>query len=563
MSISRPRLVIIGVVLLVVVLGITILALPTALTLFAETDVADHQPAEFTEVAHERGFVYEYVEDEAFGNKISLTTDAGLYVVDYNQNGWEDILAIGGAEPILFENRGGTFAESSALPGIGTSANGALFFDHDNDGYEDLLLLPPDAQPIFLENQGGEFVEQDIGFDVKLTNPTGATAGDFTGNGCLDIFIIQNGDWDDATPVGTGERGVGEEDNGNPNYLVFGDCENFELVDSPTVTQNRWTLAVTAADLTGNGHTDIYEANDFNADILYENQGDGTFERQRIVNSDRNAMSATLGDVTGDHRLEVFVTNIFFDEHIIGELPIAEASADRARGNNLFVNLGESPVDQAVRLNVREGGWGWAAIIEDLNNDGNRSIVHTTSPIGVDRALQERLQWDQERLYYNYPYLKYPMIFDRATETRFRSAHPPERGFEESDGRGLVAIDSDGDGTIDLAMATVKSPYKLYDNHGEGGNWIRVEVTGDQNHTQIGAEIVVTAGNESWYGVKHSQSDFLSQESRILHFGIDDADRIDLQVTWPDGTERTFEDVSANQQVIVSPSGELVTRDRG
>ena len=518
-------------------------------------------PTTFEEVAADRGFVYEYVEGEIHGGMISLTTDAGVYVVDFNDNGRDDVLAIGGEEPVLFENVGGEFLESDALPELDTSANGALFFDHDNDGYEDLLLLPPGSEPIFLENQEGEFVVREAGFDVTLSNPTGATAADFTGDGCLDVFVVQNGDWDETRPVGTAERGVGDDDNGNPNHLFYGDCSYFERADETAITDDRWTLAVASADLSGNGHPDVYEANDFNYDVLYENRGDGTFERHRMDRSDRNAMSATVADVTGTGELDVFVTNIYFDHHVRSELPITQGTAGRTDGNNLFVNLGDGAFeDRASAFGVREGGWGWAAAIADYNNDGELSIVHTTSPIGVDRALQDRLGMSEGQLYYNYPYLRYPMMFERASETRFRTVQPPDRGFEEGGGRGIVTLDLDGDGSLDLAVADTRTPYKLYENQGAAGNWLRVDVRGDGEHTELGAEVYVETDDRTLYDVKHANSDFLSQEPRVLHFGVGDAERVDLRVVWPDGTERTFENVAIDRHVRVTPDGELEDR---
>jgi hypothetical protein len=36
---------------------------------------------------------------------------------------------------------------------------------------------------------------------------------------------------------------------------------------------------------------------------------------------------------------------------------------------------------------------------------------------------------------------------------------------------------------------------------------------------------------------------------------LDDTERVDLTVTWPDGTERTFEDIPANRRIRITPDG--------
>ena len=40
-----------------------------------------------------------------------------------------------------------------------------------------------------------------------------------------------------------------------------------------------------------------------------------------------------------------------------------------------------------------------------------------------------------------------------------------------------------------------------------------------------------------------------------MHLGLGGRERVDLTVTWPDGTERTLEDVPANQRVRLTRDG--------
>jgi hypothetical protein len=63
-----------------------------------------------------------------------MMSNAGVYATDYDNDGWTDVLAIGGTSPVLFKNERGRFSRSSALPRIDRSVRAATFFDFDNDG---------------------------------------------------------------------------------------------------------------------------------------------------------------------------------------------------------------------------------------------------------------------------------------------------------------------------------------------------------------------------------------------------------------------------------------------
>lgn len=87
---------------------------------------------------------------------------------------------------------------------------------------------------------------------------------------------------------------------GNPNLLFDGDCNSFEQVENAGIEGTRWSLATSFVDLTGDGYLDIHVGNDFNTDVLYVNQHDGTFRRVEIPATDRHAMASEVADVTGD-----------------------------------------------------------------------------------------------------------------------------------------------------------------------------------------------------------------------------------------------------------------------
>ncbi len=506
------------------------------------------EPIQFRNATGESGLAYADVIDRGYGNG-----NAGVYVTDFDRDGWSDLLAVGGERPALFRNANGTFERSGALPDLNHSFKSAAVVDYDGDGWEDLLLLPRNGAVVTLHNDEGSFERVDVGLG-NVTYPLGAAAADYDGDGDRDLFLYQSGNWRDGSPAGSYTlEGTLEEDNGNPNVLYENENGTFTRVTDAGIEGDRWSLAASFTDLTGDGRPDIHVANDYNTDVLYVNQGDGTFETRLLGGSTaRNGMASEVDDVTGDGRPDVFVSNIYLPasretmgteryERVERFLSFV-VNSNRTKGNTLLVNEGDGAfTDRADELGVQHGGWGWAASFADFDNDGRRDLVHTT---------QNVVTIDQEN-----PHYTYPMLWTN-NGSGFTNLDASERGLDEHDGRGMATFDYDRDGDQDLVTANYAQPYVLYENTvNESTDSFEFRAVGDRGATALGATVRVDAGGDTTTVVQHGRTDYLSQDTRVSHVGLDSADPVDVTVTWPDGTERTFEDVPANQRVRISPDG--------
>jgi len=533
------------------------LALGVAAAAVATVPEPGPEPApelRFEEIGEEAGVEYEADDTAQFGN-----SRASFYATDYDGNGYPDLLAIGGGKPVLFENTGGEFGRSGALPAFDATIKTALFFDHDGDGREDLLLLPLDGAPVFLENRDGSFVRRDVGLgDVHLEVPTTASAADYDGDGRLDLLVVQNGDWrrnfpqKELTAARTDVRGttpsdvVPESDNGNPNYLFRGTADGFVNVTAEAgLAGARWSTTASFADLTGDGRPDIHVANDFNRDYLYVNRGGTRFEADSIANTNRHGMASEVLDVDHDGRMDVFVTSIRFDEG--GPYMDRTFVALDTIGNELLRNRGESFRTVEHRYNLSTGGFGWAAAAVDLDNDGDRDLLHATKTV--------RARSDRTRL------RRMPPSLWRRHDTGggFERVNASRAGFDPSDGRGLVTLDFDRDGDRDVAVASLEGSFRLYENRGAAGHWLQIAVAGDGDTPAVGARIDVTVpgGDGSYHLLNNARADLQSQAPRVAHLGLGDAGTVTVEVTWPDGTVRRYERIDVDRRVVVSPNGTL------
>ncbi|MWG33465.1 CRTAC1 family protein [Halomarina oriensis] len=506
----------------------------------------DETTIDFRERTNESGLDYR-TDGGAAGNG-----NDGVYVADVDRDGWQDVLAVGGERPVLFRNTGGAFERADGFPTVNGSVKSALFFDHDGDGWEDLLVLRSHAEPVFLHNEEGTFERADVGLG-NLTYPLGATAADYDRDGDTDLLVYQSGDWTTGKPDGYFSLNATlEEDNGNPNVLYENTGDGFERVDDAGVNDaTRWSLAASFVDLNGDALPDLHVANDYNTDVVYLNQGDGTFaERVLGGNTSRNGMASEIADVNGDGTQDVFTTNIY--------LPLEQVEDDeryerlrllfgyvlksgRTKGNTLMLNDGTGNLtDAAVSYGVREGGWGWAATLTDFDHDGDRDLLHTTQHV-------VRIDRDD-------PHYTYPMLFEREGDD-FTNLDASAHNLTEHDGRGLATLDYDRDGDRDVIVAPYDGTVTVYENVGADGNSLSLRVVDDAGSTVYGATVHVSGPDGGDVVQQTVQSDFLSQESRVVHVGLGDRERVDLTVTWPDGTERTFEDVAAGQERRITKDG--------
>ena len=316
----------------------------------------------------------------------------GLAIADVNGDDLDDLYVCdtGGLPNRLYiQQLDGTVEDASAASGINLleESRGVLLVDLDNDGDQDLTVVT-DPWIQFAENDGtGRFELRDpVGVD---TDGYSLSAADFDQDGDVDIYVCGY----NARRQEASSRGLPfplpyhDANNGGRNYLLRNDGD-FRFVDATSdvgldVDNRRFSLAAAWQDYDNDGDQDLYVANDFGRNCLYENRT-GRFVNVASfagVEDHASGMSVSWGDYDRDGLMDIYVSNMFSaaGNRVTYQRRFREGLSEKtvanvqrmARGNTLFRNQGDGTfADTSVAANATQGRWAWGSRFVDFNNDG-------------------------------------------------------------------------------------------------------------------------------------------------------------------------------------------------
>ncbi|MEZ5039798.1 MAG: FG-GAP-like repeat-containing protein [Saprospiraceae bacterium] len=431
----------------------------------------------------------------------------GVAVVDYNQDGWEDLYfsRLAGTN-FLYQNNGdGTFSDVTQSAGLAYTGNSvtAVFGDLDNDGWPDLVLGNRDEASLVYHNNGdGTFTDITFAAGVQnLGKVQTVLLADVNNDGWLDLYFANFG----------------------TENALFINQGNGQFKNTTTIsgaTDNQMAMGAVFFDYDNDGDQDLYLTHDANQpNILYQNNGDGHFvdvSAAAGVNYAGQGMGVDAGDFNNDGFLDLYITNLY--------------------ENTLYLNQGDGTFsNRSGPAGVTDFGMGWGTAALDYNNDGWLDLYVCNETYFTISGHQ-------------YPNVLYQNL-GNGSFTVVSANSPLESPFG---GYGTACADFDKDGQLDIAIAnsgTSDGNQLLVNEENNENHWVMLQLEGNlSNRSAIGARVELRAGPLTLCDQVMAGTGFAAQNSLKLHFGLGDITQIDqLDIYWPSGQKETFEALAVDR----------------
>jgi len=533
--------------------------LPRLRALTAQTGAAISPGFRFTDVTSQAKIQFQH-NSGAFGGKfLPETLGSGCAFLDYDRDGWQDILLINGADwpghkknrstLRLYHNNGnGTFSDVTVRAGLDVEmyGMGVAVGDYNNDGFPDILITCVGQNRLFRNTGKGTFVDvtTSSGLGKREGFSTSALWFDYDRDGLLDLFVCNYVKWSPEHDVFCSLDGkhksycTPEAYRGATCWLFHNRGDGtFEDVTAASgiFDSSSKSLGVALFNDNHEGWPDLLVANDTQPNKLYRNQHNGTFKDAAVETGlafssegkARAGMGVDVADFDNSGMPGVAITN--FDNEMIGLY--------RANGQGFEDIAPQSGMGIASRNSL-----GFGCSFLDVNLDGWLDFAVANGHI--DETVRN--------IRGNVGYAQPPQLFLNRDKGSFRDvAAEVGGGFDQPKvGGGLAYADFDRDGDLDLLLTTNNGPAYLYRNDQLSGNRsIRFRLVGTKsNRDGIGAMVRVFAGGLTQSRLVKGGSSYLSQSELPVTFGLEKRDHIErVVIDWPSGRAEEYKNLAAGR----------------
>jgi len=495
--------------------------------------------------------------DDKMSNLVE-SSGVGCAFLDYDQDNDLDIYLVNGAYleglshvrgrknkgkllNCLYKNNGdGTFTDVTKQAGVGHEGMGmaVVSADVDNDGDQDIFVSNYGPNVFYLNNGDGTFTENTE--KAGLVNDKfgiGATFLDYNLDGNLDLYLGNYIEFDpeykyfyaaDNFPgplAYQGQQDVLYHNNGDGTFTDM-------TKQAGLLNQAGRAMGVSSGDIDNDGAWDIFIANDAMVNYMYRNNGDGTFTDIAVrsgagfgqYGNATSAMSGEFGDIDLDGFVDIVVPDM------------AYSCIYKNTGSGFFEEM-----SAAMGLAPICGQYtSWSCNISDFDNDGIEDLF-------ISNGSPHRLVKEEDLLLLNDSGERYTNISNEVGpdfQDKFVS-------------RGSCTGDFDNDGDQDLLIQNLNDrPRLLLNNRGNKHNWLLINLIGTKsNRDAIGSRINLKANQIVQTRWKRSNSGYLSQGDFRIHFGLGKAAKVDqIEIHWPSGNIQTLKNIDVNQILTIEES---------
>ncbi len=526
----------------------------------------------FVDVTEEAGIGFKHNNGKTEHKHIIETMGSGAVFFDYNADGNIDLYFVNsGTVPVegvsidtikntganvLYHNEGnGSFTDVTEKTGVGDIGFGmaASAGDIDNDGDADLYICNFEQDSLYKNNGDGTFtnITEAAGIDNTLWSIASIFL-DYDLDGDLDIFVVNYLIYKTSMPI-TRYKGIigyghprSYEGTADVLYKNNGDGTFTDVAETAGLvnpTEGRGMAAV-ALDYNNDLYPDIYVANDTNRNFLYHNNGDGTFTDESLflgVGYDENgvaegSMGVDYGDYNGDGLFDIIIAN--------SEKTTLYKLQKLGEEGFLFTETSaESGLQQPTLPYV-----GFSPLFIDFDNDGYLDVFCAN---GHPQDAIETLTLHHET------YSQRDQLFHNAGNGTYVEVSQTSGKYfsEKLVGRAAAYADYDNDGDIDIVITNSNQRAVLLRN--EGGNrknWLSIKLVGTRsNRHGIGTKVKIVSDEITQIAEVKSGSSYASGSDTRLWFGLDNIEKIDrIEVIWQSGLLQNLRNTDVNQILTIT-----------
>ncbi len=516
-----------------------------------------HESVKFTDITKEVDIQFRDENGESGKKYFIEPLGRGLALFDYDNDDDLDLYLVNGCDlpaaisstpqtNVLYRNDDGKFIDVTSNASVGDTGYGlgCCTGDYNNDGYIDLYVTNFGFNLLYKNNGDGTF--SDVTDQARVGGnqlSSGCAFIDYDVDGYLDLYVVNYVQFDtNENPICTrkaiqtyctpetldAEADILYRNNGDGTFTDV--TKKAGITSSPGKG-----LGIVCGDVDNDGDVDIFVANDTTPNQLYLNNGNGTFSEDALfagvaLSEDGRAfsgMGTNLGDYDNDGFLDIIITN--FQDQV----------------NNLYHNTQNGFFnDVSFTTGIGEKSLpylAWGVDFVDFNNDGWQDIFVANGHLDDNIAKVDPVGTYEQpnQIYWN---------------NQDNSFNVSQISRSPSSSRGSAFGDIDNDGDVDIMIANIKdTPNVLRNDGGNSQNWVTIKLVGSHcSRDAFGARVTLTTGELTQIREVRSGSGYLSQNDTRLHFGLADAERIDsISVRWVCGKTEKLKNVHANQFLVI------------